>query len=176
MPLVVHNTRTRQKEPFVPAHPRVVRIYTCGLTVYAPMHIGHARTYCFWDTFRRWLEYRGYHVLSVINYTDIDDRINAGAMRLNLGSVDIHRTMYAAAEGIRDRLVKDDIKLDIRAADDIGSFTADDSPAYAEIMAEHTWNVAWADIVTNGMKTSDAVDKALKRIQEIFAKSPVQQS
>ena len=75
MPLVVHNTRTRRKEPFVPAHPRVVRIYTCGLTVYAPMHIGHARTYCFWDTFRRWLEYRGYHVVSVINYTDIDDRI-----------------------------------------------------------------------------------------------------
>jgi cysteinyl-tRNA synthetase len=77
MPLVVHNTRTHRKEPFVPAHPRVVRIYTCGLTVYAPMHIGHARTYCFWDTFRRWLEYGGYHVVSVINYTDIDDRIIA---------------------------------------------------------------------------------------------------
>jgi cysteinyl-tRNA synthetase len=75
MALVVHDTRTRKKEPFVPAHPRVVRIYTCGLTVYAPMHIGHARTYCFWDTFRRYLEYRGYHVVSVINYTDIDDRI-----------------------------------------------------------------------------------------------------
>jgi cysteinyl-tRNA synthetase len=53
----------------------VVRIYTCGLTVYAPMHIGHARTYSFWDFFRRYLEYLGYHVLSVINYTDIDDRI-----------------------------------------------------------------------------------------------------
>src|SRR5258708_3848686 len=39
------------------------------------MHIGHARTYCFWDFFRRYLEYLNYHVLSVINYTDIDDRI-----------------------------------------------------------------------------------------------------
>src|SRR5665213_1401878 len=47
-------------------------------------------------------------------------------MRLNLGSVDIRRTMHAAAEGIRDRLIKDDITLDIHAADDIGSFTADD--------------------------------------------------
>ena len=75
MALHVHNTRTRTLEPFVPAHPRVVRIYTCGLTVYAPMHVGHARTYCFWDLFRRYLEYRGHHVLSVINYTDIDDRI-----------------------------------------------------------------------------------------------------
>jgi signal transduction histidine kinase len=47
-------------------------------------------------------------------------------MRLSLGSVDIRRTMNAAAEGIRDRLVKDDIALDIRAASDIGSFVADD--------------------------------------------------
>lgn len=77
--LHVHNTLTKRKEPFVPAHPKVVRIYTCGLTVYAPMHIGHARTYCFWDTFRRYLEYRGLHVVSVINYTDIDDRIMGSA-------------------------------------------------------------------------------------------------
>ncbi len=79
MALRVYNTRTRQLEAFEPLQPKVVRIYTCGLTVYAPMHIGHARTYCFWDVFRRWLEYRGYHVLSVINYTDIDDRIMAKA-------------------------------------------------------------------------------------------------
>jgi cysteinyl-tRNA synthetase len=98
MPLVVHNTRTRQKEAFVPAHPRVVRIYTCGLTVYAPMHIGHARTYCFWDTFRRWLEYRGYHVLSVINYTDIDDRIiaAAGEAERGRGCVDVAERSIAA--------------------------------------------------------------------------------
>jgi cysteinyl-tRNA synthetase len=63
-------------------------MYSCGLTVYAPMHIGHARTYCFWDLFRRYLEYLGYHVVSVINYTDIDDRImervgaSAGCMDL----------------------------------------------------------------------------------------------
>ncbi|HET6583170.1 MAG TPA: cysteine--tRNA ligase [Nannocystaceae bacterium] len=79
MALHVFNTRTHQLEPFMPADPHVVRIYTCGLTVYSAMHIGHARTYCFWDVFRRWLEYRGYHVLSVINYTDIDDRIMAKA-------------------------------------------------------------------------------------------------
>ncbi len=100
MPLVVHNTRTRRKEPFVPAHPRVVRIYTCGLTVYAPMHIGHARTYCFWDTFRRWLEYRGYHVVSVINYTDIDDRIitaaGGGGGEAGRGCVDVAERVIAA--------------------------------------------------------------------------------
>ncbi len=50
------------------------------------------------------------------------------------------------------------------------------NPAYAQVMAEHTWNVAWADIVTNGMGTEQAVDKALKRIQEIFSKYPIQQA
>ena len=77
MALHVYNTLTRRKELFETATAGVVRIYTCGLTVYAPMHIGHARTYCFWDFFRRYLEYLGYHVVSVINYTDIDDRIMA---------------------------------------------------------------------------------------------------
>ncbi|HEY4920417.1 MAG TPA: PAS-domain containing protein [Xanthobacteraceae bacterium] len=65
-------------------------------------------------------------LLALIN--DILDlaTIDAGAMNLDLGVVDIHKTMAAAAEGLRDRLVKDDIKLDIRAAAEIGSFTADE--------------------------------------------------
>ena len=88
MSLHVYNTRTRQKERFVPMHPPVVRIYTCGLTVYAPMHIGHARTYCFWDLFRRWLEHRGYTVLAVVNYTDIDDRIMGKASETK-GALDV---------------------------------------------------------------------------------------
>lgn len=93
--LHVHNTLTKRKEPFVPAHPKVVRIYTCGLTVYAPMHIGHARTYCFWDTFRRYLEYRGLHVVSIINYTDIDDRI-MGSSGTPEGCLDVAERFAAA--------------------------------------------------------------------------------
>ena len=92
MALHVYNTRTRNLDRFVPLTPNVVRIYTCGLTVYAPMHIGHARTYCFWDTFRRYLEYRGLHVLSIINYTDIDDRI--------MNKVDEHRGWLDVAEEV----------------------------------------------------------------------------
>lgn len=102
MPLKVFNTLTRQKEAFVPAHPKVVKLYSCGLTVYAPMHIGHARTYCFWDVFRRYLEYLGYHVVSVINYTDIDDRIMAraeeqyGSGPNNPGSLDLAERVAAS--------------------------------------------------------------------------------
>lgn len=92
MALHVFNTLTRKKEAFIPARPPVVRIYTCGLTVYSPMHIGHARTYCFWDVFRRFLEYRGFYVMSVINYTDIDDR--------NIEAADATRGAMDIAEGV----------------------------------------------------------------------------
>jgi signal transduction histidine kinase len=78
---------------------------------------------------REYLNYIGTStnaLLAIIN--DILDlaSVEAGAMRLNLGLVDIRQTMHAAAEGIRDRLVKDDIRLDMVAAPNIGSFTADD--------------------------------------------------
>ena len=94
MALEVYNTLTRRKDLFTPADPQVVKIYTCGLTVYAPMHIGHARTYCFWDFFRRYLEYLGYHVISVINYTDIDDRI-MNAATATMGSIDLAEKVIA---------------------------------------------------------------------------------
>jgi cysteinyl-tRNA synthetase len=111
MTLHVHNTLTKRLEPFIPLQPKVVRIYTCGLTVYAPMHIGHARTYCFWDMFRRYLEYRGYHVISVINYTDIDDRIIARAAQREggpEGPVDLaERNVAAFRSDCRKLHIKD---------------------------------------------------------------------
>ena len=108
MTLHVYNTRTKRKEPFVPAHPKVVRIYTCGLTVYSNMHIGHARTYCFWDVFRRWLEYRGHHVISIINYTDIDDRIIAEAAKGETGEQDhVERIIAGFRSDCRALKIKD---------------------------------------------------------------------
>jgi cysteinyl-tRNA synthetase len=114
MALHVHNTLSKKSELFVPAQPKVVRIYTCGLTVYASMHIGHARTYCFWDMFRRYLEYRGYHVLSVINYTDIDDRIMQRARAATgdagqaLGAIDLaERNIAGFREDCRRLHIKD---------------------------------------------------------------------
>ena len=116
MALHVHNTLSKKRELFVPAQPKVVRIYTCGLTVYAPMHIGHARTYCFWDLFRRYLEYRGYHVLSVINYTDIDDRIMQRASGSE-GPVDLaERNIAAFRRDCRQLHIKD-YAVYVRATD-----------------------------------------------------------
>ncbi len=71
MTLMVYNTFTRKKEPFEPLTPGVVRMYTCGLTVYDYAHIGHARTYSNWDVVKRYLQYKGYEVLHVQNFTDV---------------------------------------------------------------------------------------------------------
>ncbi|MCI9235296.1 cysteine--tRNA ligase [Anaerotruncus sp. X29] len=71
----IYNTLTRQKEEFVPIEPGKVKMYACGPTVYNFIHIGNARPICVFDTLRRYLEYRGYDVTFVQNFTDIDDKL-----------------------------------------------------------------------------------------------------
>ncbi len=71
----IYNTLSRQKEEFVPLEPGKVRIYACGPTVYNFIHIGNARPICVFDVLRRYLEYRGYDVTFVQNFTDIDDKL-----------------------------------------------------------------------------------------------------
>ena len=71
----IFNTLTRKKETFVPIEPGKVRMYVCGPTVYNLIHIGNARPMIVFDTFRRYLEYKGYEVNYVSNFTDVDDKI-----------------------------------------------------------------------------------------------------
>ena len=71
----IYNTLTRTKEEFVPIEPGKVKLYACGPTVYNFIHIGNARPICVFDTLRRYLEYRGYEVRFVQNFTDIDDKL-----------------------------------------------------------------------------------------------------
>lgn len=71
----IFNTMTRQKEEFIPNNPDEVKIYACGPTVYNYIHIGNARPLCVFDVLRRYLEYKGYNVKFVQNFTDVDDKI-----------------------------------------------------------------------------------------------------
>ncbi|MBQ2664385.1 MAG: cysteine--tRNA ligase [Clostridia bacterium] len=71
----IYNTLTRKKEEFVPIDKNEVRMYSCGPTVYDFFHIGNARPFIVFDTMRRYLEYRGYNVKFVQNFTDIDDKM-----------------------------------------------------------------------------------------------------
>jgi cysteinyl-tRNA synthetase len=73
--LTLFNTLTGKQEPFTPIEPKRVRMYVCGVTVYDYCHIGHARSALVFDVLRRYLEYSGYEVLFVKNFTDVDDKI-----------------------------------------------------------------------------------------------------
>ncbi len=71
----IYNSLSHQKEEFVPIEPGKIRMYVCGPTVYNLIHIGNARPMIVFDTFRRYMEYRGYEVNYVSNFTDVDDKI-----------------------------------------------------------------------------------------------------
>lgn len=71
----LYNTLTRKKEKFVPLREGEVRMYSCGPTVYDYFHIGNARPFIIFDTLRRYFEYKGYKVIFVQNFTDIDDKM-----------------------------------------------------------------------------------------------------
>ncbi|PIV56028.1 cysteine--tRNA ligase, partial [Candidatus Desantisbacteria bacterium CG02_land_8_20_14_3_00_49_13] len=73
--LKVYNTLSRTKEEFEPQDKNNVRMYVCGITPYDECHVGHARCYVVFDVIRRYLEYRGFKVNYVQNFTDIDDKI-----------------------------------------------------------------------------------------------------
>ena len=75
MALRIYNTLTRKKETFKTLVPGEVSIYVCGPTVYDNAHVGHAMSAIVFDIIRRYLEYRGYNIHHVMNYTDVDDKI-----------------------------------------------------------------------------------------------------
>lgn len=75
MALHLYNSLTRRDETFTPSQPHQVRMYCCGVTVYDYCHLGHARSYIAWDVVRRYLQWLGYTVRYVQNFTDIDDKI-----------------------------------------------------------------------------------------------------
>ncbi|HWG91730.1 MAG TPA: cysteine--tRNA ligase [Candidatus Thermoplasmatota archaeon] len=84
MPLIVHNTRTHKREPFVPLRPGHVGMYVCGPTVYDYSHIGHARSYVVYDTMKRYFRSTGHRVVHVQNFTDVEERISLRAKERGL--------------------------------------------------------------------------------------------
>ena len=103
----IFNTLTNRKEEFKTIDPRKVRMYVCGPTVYNYIHIGNARPVCVFDVFRRFLEYMGYEVIFVQNFTDVNDKIIKEAKLENITPEECAEKYIAAyqkdAEGMNVR-------------------------------------------------------------------------
>jgi cysteinyl-tRNA synthetase len=111
MTLTVYNTLTRRQEPFETIEPGKVKMYYCGVTVYDYCHVGHARACIVWDVVRRYLQFIGYEVRFVQNFTDIDDKI------LNRARQE-HSSMEVVAERFIKAYFEDMARLSIKEADE----------------------------------------------------------
>lgn len=105
----IYNTLTRKKEEFKPIEEGKVRMYVCGPTVYNFFHIGNARPFVVFDTMRKYLEYRGYKVKFVQNFTDVDDKIINRAKEEGL-------TAGEVSEKYIEEYYKDAAALNVRKA------------------------------------------------------------
>jgi cysteinyl-tRNA synthetase len=94
--LRVTNDLTRAKEPFAPVNGDRVNMYVCGVTAYDHCHIGHARCYICFDVIRRYLEFKGYDVFHIQNFTDVDDKIINKANELGIGFGELAREHEAS--------------------------------------------------------------------------------
>ncbi len=92
MTIKIYNTLTRKKETFETLEPGKVRLYVCGPTVYSNAHVGHAMSAMVFDIIRRYLEYRGYDVRYLLNFTDVDDKIIARANQSNQDPFELAET------------------------------------------------------------------------------------
>jgi len=106
----IYNSMTREKQEFVPITPGEVKMYSCGPTVYDYFHIGNARPFIVFDTMRRYLEYKGYKVTFVQNFTDIDDKMINRANKEGI-------TVRELGERFIGEYFKDADSLGIRRAD-----------------------------------------------------------
>ncbi|MBK1988209.1 cysteine--tRNA ligase [Sphaerospermopsis aphanizomenoides BCCUSP55] len=111
MTLSIYNTLTRRQEEFKTVEPGKVKMYYCGVTVYDYCHLGHARACIVWDVVRRYLQFIGYDVRYIQNFTDIDDKILNRARQEN-------SSMEAVAERYIQAYFEDMSRLGIKEADE----------------------------------------------------------
>ena len=118
--MYLYNSLTHKKELFVPNHPDIVKMYTCGPTVYHYAHIGNLRTYIMEDVLEKALRYNGYNVKRVMNITDVGhlaSDADTGEDKMLKGARREHKTVMEIAKYYTDAFFSDCDKLNIKRPD-----------------------------------------------------------
>ena len=116
----LYNSATHRKEEFVPNHPGIVKMYTCGPTVYHYAHIGNLRSYIMEDVLEKYLRYSGYRVTRVMNITDVghlSSDADTGEDKMLKGAKREHKTVMEIAKFYTDAFFEDCRKLNIKRPD-----------------------------------------------------------
>ena len=116
----LYNSATRRKEEFIPNHPDIVKMYTCGPTVYHFAHIGNLRSYIMEDVLEKYLRYSGYNVKRVMNITDVghlSSDADTGEDKMLKGAKREHKTVMEIAKFYTDAFFEDCRKLNIKRPD-----------------------------------------------------------
>ena len=116
----LYNSATRSKDEFVPNHPDIVKMYTCGPTVYHYAHIGNLRSYIMEDVLEKYLRYAGYNVKRVMNITDVghlSSDADTGEDKMLKGAKREHKTVMEIAKFYTDAFFDDCRKLNIKTPD-----------------------------------------------------------
>ena len=123
----LYNSLSHKKEEFVPNHPDIVKMYTCGPTVYHFAHIGNLRTYIMEDVLEKYLRYCGYNVKRVMNITDVghlSSDADTGEDKMLKGAKREHKTVMEIAKYYTDAFFEDCRKLNIKTPDVVEPATA----------------------------------------------------
>ena len=125
--MILYNSATRKREEFIPNHPDIVKMYTCGPTVYHFAHIGNLRTYIMEDVLDKFLRFTGYNVKRVMNITDVGhltSDADEGEDKMLKGAKREHKTVMEIAQFYTDAFFADCRKLNIRTPDVVEPATA----------------------------------------------------
>lgn len=117
MSLKVYNVLTRKKEEFIPTEPGKVKMYACGITASGDAHVGHALQAVVFDMIKKYLSLKGYDVIYVRNYTDIDDKIIDKAKELNIDPMQYARQIMKKTDSELDSLGVDRPTIESKATE-----------------------------------------------------------
>lgn len=169
MSIQIFNSLTKRKEEFQPQHPPVVKMYTCGVTVYDQCHIGHARSLYVFDVIRKYLQFRGYKVEFVRNITDVDDKIINKANELKRSSQEVSEEQIRLYYEDMQALGVSKADLEPKATDNIPGMITHiqgliaNGHAYAVKSGDVYFNVR--SFATYGKLSGQSIDKMMEAVR-----------